>query len=498
MINEKQKRVFLSYAREDAASARRLRADLTALGVDIWFDEISLLPGQNWHLEIQQAIRSADFFVLILSEFSVTKRGVVQSELREALDVMREMPEGAVFIVPVRIEPVEPDHKLLRTIHRVDLFDNWEEGVRRIGLTLFGKSCPSAQSVEVINIAQLVESVVETIARNDLSTQIKVSGISEASFITADRSVIKIVLCELLANALLDAAPDVDGKTPVLVDIQSTPETAVLQIRSRITAIAQFSDSLTISNSPGSLRLARNAVIQCGGDLKAAVHNTTDSEQHFVVTLTFPRALPKESVLSVENSRVKGSEDIGKTVVNLPRILVLSFLGILIVVLGSLWIRNKQGEVTIPNKPGEVTIPGKQEELTSTPEPQTSRLNPPDTTSNNQASEINFNLYPNAVRSDGARSTINSTSRAQVLRLYLLLMADQYQSYSCKLFTEDRKILLATSDLPVSIQDRSNSAVIVKLPLQGLPSGDYHIELMGKNNKEIQVIAIYYFRLVSR
>src|SRR5689334_18268900 len=120
-------KVFLSYAKEDIEAARRLRDYVPQRVADVWFDEKSLRPGARWKREITKAIRDADLFIVLLSRASVTKRGVVQREIREALDVMQEVPEDAPFVIPVRLEAVEPDHLALKDIQWVDLFpDPWQ------------------------------------------------------------------------------------------------------------------------------------------------------------------------------------------------------------------------------------------------------------------------------------------------------------------------------------------------------------------------------------
>ena len=52
--------VFISYAREDRAMARRLYADLQQAGVAPWLDVENLLPGQRWRIMINQAIRHSN------------------------------------------------------------------------------------------------------------------------------------------------------------------------------------------------------------------------------------------------------------------------------------------------------------------------------------------------------------------------------------------------------------------------------------------------------
>lgn len=122
-------RVFLCHAREDKADVRQLHKRLRSEGIEPWFDEESLLPGQDWHREIQGAIQTTDVVLVCLSQRSVSKVGYMQREMRFALDKAEEQPEGTIFIIPVRLEDCTvPDR--LRTWQWVDLFE--EEGYDRL------------------------------------------------------------------------------------------------------------------------------------------------------------------------------------------------------------------------------------------------------------------------------------------------------------------------------------------------------------------------------
>lgn len=125
-------KVFLSYAREDQSYAIKLFEELKNRNIDVWFDKESLLPGQKWEIEIRKAIHASRYFIAILSSKSVTKRGIVQKEIKEALDVVDEFPENEIFIVPIRIDSCEPSNEKLRKIQWVDMFPNWEEGLEKI------------------------------------------------------------------------------------------------------------------------------------------------------------------------------------------------------------------------------------------------------------------------------------------------------------------------------------------------------------------------------
>ncbi|MGI8852697.1 MAG: toll/interleukin-1 receptor domain-containing protein [Methyloceanibacter sp.] len=80
--------VFISYAREDAEHARHLFQSLRDQGIDVWLDEDALLPGQNWSQAIAKAINDCRYFVAIVSNNSVSKKGYVQKELKAAFDIL--------------------------------------------------------------------------------------------------------------------------------------------------------------------------------------------------------------------------------------------------------------------------------------------------------------------------------------------------------------------------------------------------------------------------
>lgn len=129
----RQLRVFLCHTAADKPLVRELYRHLSRLDAEVWFDEESLLPGQDWDDEIRRAIRDSDLVIVCLSRRAVNRVGYVQKEIRFALDCAEEQPEGAVYIVPVKLEECEvPDR--LRMWHWVDL---WEApGPDRLARTL--------------------------------------------------------------------------------------------------------------------------------------------------------------------------------------------------------------------------------------------------------------------------------------------------------------------------------------------------------------------------
>jgi len=129
-------RPFISYAREDAPAAIQLYGDLRAMGAQPWLDAIELLPGQDWDLAIRDALSTATHFVALMSRRSVNKRGYVQKELKQALDVCKEFPAGDIFLIPVRLEPVEPRVPELRDLQWADLFTDRSSALQKIAKSL--------------------------------------------------------------------------------------------------------------------------------------------------------------------------------------------------------------------------------------------------------------------------------------------------------------------------------------------------------------------------
>lgn len=105
-------KVFLAHAQEDASSAREIFHRLRENGFSPWLATESLLPGQDWQMEIKRAIANTDFFLALLSSASEKEKGFVNKEISLALENVRELPLTDVYLVPVRLEPIEPRGEL--------------------------------------------------------------------------------------------------------------------------------------------------------------------------------------------------------------------------------------------------------------------------------------------------------------------------------------------------------------------------------------------------
>ena len=128
----RQPQVFLAYVTEDSIGAGRLYDALEAEGFSVWMDVRKLLPGQNWPRAIESAIETSDYFVACFSSASVNKKGGFQAEVRYALDCARRMPLDDIFVAPVRLDECRVPRSIQRELQYVDLFPDWQHGVRRL------------------------------------------------------------------------------------------------------------------------------------------------------------------------------------------------------------------------------------------------------------------------------------------------------------------------------------------------------------------------------
>jgi len=125
--------IFLSYAREDEKKVEKLYQKLSAAGFKPWMDKKDILPGERWKSSIRRAIRRSDFFLVCLSVNSIDKRGWVQREMKQALDIWKEKLDSDIYLIPVRLEDCEMPESL-RGFQWVNLFeeDSWTWLVKAI------------------------------------------------------------------------------------------------------------------------------------------------------------------------------------------------------------------------------------------------------------------------------------------------------------------------------------------------------------------------------
>ena len=95
-MDNKKKTVFLSYGGPDTEVAEALRADLEKEGVDTWWFPSNAQWGERLHHEISRNIKKYDRLLLLCSQRSLIRNGVLH-EIEEVFE--REAEEGGKAIV---------------------------------------------------------------------------------------------------------------------------------------------------------------------------------------------------------------------------------------------------------------------------------------------------------------------------------------------------------------------------------------------------------------
>ncbi|MBI5770050.1 MAG: TIR domain-containing protein [Verrucomicrobia bacterium] len=99
------KAIFLSYARDDAAAARRVAEALRGAGLEVWFDENELTGGDAWDQKIRAQIGECALFVPLISAITQARlEGYFRLEWRLAEQRSHLMAKGKRFLMPVCID----------------------------------------------------------------------------------------------------------------------------------------------------------------------------------------------------------------------------------------------------------------------------------------------------------------------------------------------------------------------------------------------------------
>ncbi|MCP4345924.1 MAG: DUF1566 domain-containing protein [Desulfobacterales bacterium] len=161
------KKVFISYAREDIEVAKKLYHDLKDAGLDPWMESEDLLPGTRLET-VRSQIKKSEFFLALVSEYSMSERGTVHSQIKLAQKILEEFPRSGIFIIPVRLDDCTTDYETLEGLRPVDLFLSYEDGFRDI-LRVFRSDMKSAKPSETPGIFQLNPDRKRKESRSDSS-----------------------------------------------------------------------------------------------------------------------------------------------------------------------------------------------------------------------------------------------------------------------------------------------------------------------------------------
>lgn len=137
--NRRRLKIFLCHAGEDKPKVVEFCQRLRREGFQPWIDSEDIPAGAAWESEIENALHTCDAVVVFLSNHSISKRGVVQKEIRIALDTAKEVPFERAYLFTARLEQCKVPRELSK-IQYVNLYE--PDGFQRLvsGLKLIRES----------------------------------------------------------------------------------------------------------------------------------------------------------------------------------------------------------------------------------------------------------------------------------------------------------------------------------------------------------------------
>ncbi len=104
-LSPSSKAVFVSYASQDAAAARRIAAALQRAGIEVWFDQSELRGGEAWDASIRRQIKTCKLFLAVISASTQAREeGYFRREWNLAVARTLDMSEDTAFLLPVVID----------------------------------------------------------------------------------------------------------------------------------------------------------------------------------------------------------------------------------------------------------------------------------------------------------------------------------------------------------------------------------------------------------
>ncbi|MBY5554130.1 TIR domain-containing protein [Rhizobium leguminosarum] len=147
-------KIFVGYASQDINAAREVVSFLESLGQEVWFDKRSLIGGDEWDAERKAAQEDADLIVHLCSQQILTRKGVVNREIRETLRLAEDRPFGSNLVVFIRLDDIQLPAEF-RRYQYIDFKGTWQASLAAV----VGKKAGQAINVQSVGAATLNENI---------------------------------------------------------------------------------------------------------------------------------------------------------------------------------------------------------------------------------------------------------------------------------------------------------------------------------------------------
>lgn len=162
--------IFIAYAHQDKAVAQRIAKKLGELGLDVWYDNFDLVPGDSLRSKIEETISSMDYLVVLLSPNSVRSQWV-RKELDFALS--RELTTRDITIIPVLVADCKRP-AFLESKQYVDLRRNLDVGIEKLASQLYAAPKIDFAILNATQFEELVTDLLQTIGFFDIKREIRI------------------------------------------------------------------------------------------------------------------------------------------------------------------------------------------------------------------------------------------------------------------------------------------------------------------------------------
>lgn len=129
--------VYLAHGSEDKAAAARLRDQLMERGIEVWFDEWEIGPGDSLVEKMARGLEDCTHFVVLLTPTSIEKPWV-KEEMNAAF--VRKVDGGCRFIGLRADVAVDDLHVFLRAYHVPEIDVNEPDSINSIADAILGIS----------------------------------------------------------------------------------------------------------------------------------------------------------------------------------------------------------------------------------------------------------------------------------------------------------------------------------------------------------------------
>lgn len=161
-------RVFISHSHKDKPFAAQLSKALQVAGVEVWIDEMEILPGDNIVKKIDQGLSSSDAIIVLLSKSFVSSRWAMQ-EL--SIFTARSISEQNIRILPILLEDCDLPIYLRDKIY-IDARTHGESAIKKAVESIARIAAPGEEEEATIDRGESKKSSLE-FHREKLSSHLR-------------------------------------------------------------------------------------------------------------------------------------------------------------------------------------------------------------------------------------------------------------------------------------------------------------------------------------